>query len=72
MSIITEDKDKRHCKRCSQLKDRKSVGKFPNLRNRKFVDETGKLWNGNVCGQCNSERMKEVMREKRAKSKLGV
>lgn len=52
------------CKTCGQLKDRIEAGKF-NTKDRKWVDNEGKLWNGKVCGPCNSNRVKELMRNKR-------
>ncbi len=52
------------CKTCGQLKDRISAGKF-NVKDKKWTDETGKLWNGKNCPSCNSIRVKELMRQKR-------
>lgn len=54
----------RACKICKQLKSRTLSGKFDE-RNKKYTDESGKLWNGSVCGSCNQERVKLAMRIKR-------
>lgn len=54
----------RLCKKCNVLKNRIESGKF-DLKNKKYVDESGKLWNGSVCGVCNQERVKLAMRIKR-------
>lgn len=54
------------CKKCGQIKDRISTGKFNN-KDKKWSDETGKLWNGRTCGSCNTERVRTLMRNKRNK-----
>ena len=60
-----QEKNKRLCKRCSQLKERIEDGKYPNGRDKKWRDESGKLWSGNICGECNNSRSKEIMRTTR-------
>ncbi len=45
------------CKKCGKVKDRISAGKF-NSKDKKWVDEFGKAWNGKVCSICNLERVK--------------
>lgn len=57
--------NKRHCKKCGQLKDRIEAGKFPNGRDKKWRDESGKLWSGKICGLCNNTRTKEIMKKAR-------
>lgn len=52
------------CKTCGQIKDRIADGKY-NAKDKKWIDETGKPWNGKCCGSCNSNRVKELMRNKR-------
>lgn len=52
------------CKVCGQIKDRIEDGKY-NSKDRKWVDEFGKPWNGKKCPPCNSQRVKELMRTKR-------
>ncbi len=48
------------CKKCGIRKSRIAAGKF-DLKNKKWVDESGKLWNGHVCPPCNVLRSKENM-----------
>jgi hypothetical protein len=59
------EKNKRACKICKVLKDRILDGKFDHI-NKRWVDETGLAWNGNVCPPCNRDRMKNVMRKIRS------
>lgn len=56
----------RRCKFCNGLKQRIEAGKFPNGKDKKWRDESGKLWSGNLCSDCNVNRSKEVMRKARA------
>lgn len=56
----------RVCKICRVLKQRIQKGSF-NYKDKRWMDETGKLWNGNICPGCNVDRMKEQMRIKRVK-----
>lgn len=56
----------RICKQCQQLKTRIDAGKFNSTKkDKKYVDETGKLWSGSLCPECNKIRLKDVMRNKR-------
>jgi hypothetical protein len=59
------EKNERECKLCKRLRKRIEDGKFPNGKNKKWRDESGKLWSGNVCGECNIDRAKNVMRKAR-------
>jgi hypothetical protein len=59
-----EESNKRRCKACGALKTRTLVGKFDKL-NKKWSDETGKLWNGSVCPVCNVGRSRDNMRKVR-------
>lgn len=58
--------NKRKCKICLELKDRILVGKFDH-KNKKYQDNTGKTWNGNVCPSCHKERVKNNMKKLRSK-----
>jgi len=60
--------NKRICKGCKLIKDRISDGTFKNTKNRKWRDESGGLWNGSVCSVCNTNRLKDHMKSKRAKA----
>ncbi len=55
----------RHCKICSQLKSRTENGKFGKSRNKRYVDENGKLWNGNVCPGCHDKKTAANMKHLR-------
>lgn len=59
----------RLCKKCNQLKTRIEAGKYPNGKDKKWSDESGKLWNGSTCGLCNSVRSKDVMQKSRTSKK---
>lgn len=61
--------NKRLCKLCNILKDRIETGKYPDGKNKKHVDESGKLWNGSVCGVCNVKRAHNNMKKLRARRK---
>lgn len=63
------EKNKRLCKQCNLLKDRIETGKYPDGKNKRYSDETGKLWNGSVCPVCNKSRSHENMKKLRAKRK---
>jgi len=54
----------RLCKSCKILKTRTEAGKY-NIKDKKYTDESGKLWNGSTCPSCNQERVKIKMRIKR-------
>lgn len=59
------DADKRKCKRCGEEKLRIASGKFPNRKDKRWVDESRRQWMGNICGLCNVERSKEIMQKSR-------
>lgn len=65
-----EESNKRHCKRCKELKNRILDGKFPDSKNKRFKDEMGKLWSGNICPQCQVLKVKENMKQLRFKRAL--
>lgn len=55
------------CKVCLKLKKKIQDGKY-NAKDKRWQDDDGLLWSGKVCGSCNRERAKEVMRKARAKN----
>lgn len=59
------EQDKRKCSRCKELRERIQDGRFPNGNNKRWRDEFGKMWSGNVCGECNQVRAKESMKKTR-------
>lgn len=61
--------DKRHCKICKDLKIRELVGKF-NDKDKKYVNENKRLWNGNVCPDCVVKQSRERMKTLRQLRKL--
>ena len=64
--------NKRKCKICLEKKDRLFAGKFPKGELKRWRDEDNLLWSGNVCGKCNVNRSKMVMRNARKKFKKPV
>lgn len=63
------ESNKRVCKVCNQEKDRILVGKFDN-RNKKYQDESGKTWNGNICPSCHKDNIKRRMQAMRVLKKI--
>lgn len=61
--------NKRLCKVCNILKDRTESGLYPDGKNKKYIDDSGKLWNGSVCGPCNVQRSYNNMKKLRSKRK---
>lgn len=57
----------RLCKVCRQLKTRTEVGKY-NIKDKKYVDENYKAWNGSTCPSCALEKVRNLMRLKRIKN----
>lgn len=60
-----EESNIRICKRCEEPKQRIQDGKFPNGVNKRWIDDTGKQWSGNLCGTCNNDRVRESLKRKR-------
>jgi hypothetical protein len=58
------ESDIRKCKVCLELKHRRLVGKFDS-RNKRYDDETGKSWRGNICPVCHKEDIKRRMQAMR-------
>lgn len=61
---MSEERNKRQCKVCKEIKDRILQGKF-NLKDKKWVDPEGGLWNGSVCPKCNRDRVRGLMKKLR-------
>jgi len=51
------------CKVCGLLKKRILAGKWG--KDKKWIDEEGKLWNGKQCPTCNQARAKDSMKRMR-------
>lgn len=60
-----EEKNIIQCKICKEFKERILLGKFDD-KNKKWVDATGKLFNGKTCPACHKVKIKENMRKLRA------
>lgn len=60
-----EEKNLTKCKDCGQLKYRILLGKFDEY-NKKWSDESGKLWNGKRCPTCHRTKIQQQMKVKRA------
>lgn len=55
--------DKSICHQCHTLKVRIQDGYYGTSKNKKYIDENGKLWNGRkCCPDCHKTRAKDVMR----------
>ena len=63
------EKNVRLCKQCNLLKDRIETGKYPDNKNKKYSDNTGKLWSGSICPECNKTRSHNNMKKLRARRK---
>ena len=65
---MSEEIDVSTCRGCEKLKVRKHDGSFDG-KNKKFVDEEGKLWNGRICPACHKARVKTQLKQKRTDAK---
>lgn len=61
--------DKRECKICKQQKTRMLIGRYPNSKDKKFVNEHNVLWNGSTCPDCHREVTKTKQLERRRAAK---
>lgn len=66
MKKIAQDKSVIICKGCNETKTRYLDGKYPNAKDKKWLDENGKQFNGHLCPGCQSRK---VAQRKRLKSK---
>jgi hypothetical protein len=57
------------CSKCQEIKIRKHNGYYPDLRNKKHIDENGNLWVGLVCPSCVVSRSKGGMSKLRSERK---
>lgn len=57
------------CKVCKEEHKRIFIGRYPNGRCKKWVDERGKEVMGLTCSSCNTERAKRIMQRTRAMKK---
>ena len=59
----------RICKRCKEIKERREVGRYPDGKNKIYLDKEGFTWVGSVCGPCHAKKMKKHMKQKRLEEK---
>ena len=60
------------CRLCEKIKLRRYVGKYPNGRDKMYLDEDGLQWNGRKCGACQKDKSKVNMRRLRRNEKDGI
>lgn len=60
------------CKICNVEHKRFRDGVYPNGKDTRFVNESGKEWSGRVCPQCHINKVSNKLKEKREKRKLYV
>jgi hypothetical protein len=65
---MAEEINKSTCRVCGEIKTRIQAGEFDS-KNKRWIDETGKQWNGRKCPDCVVQIQKEKQRERRAKAK---
>lgn len=56
------------CRICGQIKTRKQAGEFDS-KNKRWIDETDRQWNGRKCPDCVVELNKTAQKERRDKAK---
>lgn len=70
MTKPIEERSTLKCKVCQETKVRIFAGMYPNGKDRKFVDENGKQFNGKCCPSCQIERSKNTMKKIRFQKSL--
>ena len=58
--------------KCQSIKTRIQDGKYPDGKNKKWVDEKGQLWVGRRCPECVKDSMKSRMQKLRHERKADV
>lgn len=64
-----EEANKSKCSKCQEIKTRIQDGKYPDGKNKKWVDEVGDLWVGRKCPLCVKDHMKGRMAKLRLERK---
>lgn len=69
---MSEDQEKApdvlaNCKICLKVKVRNPAGTFSNGKDKRYVNEHGKMWNGKCCADCQADKMRSHMKAKRSK-----
>ena len=52
----------KECKKCLVMKNRILAGKYPNGKDKKWVDENGNEWNGKTCPTCHKAKQREYQK----------
>lgn len=53
------------CKGCGEEKKRILFGRYPNSKDKRWVDDTGREFNGRMCPSCNSRKKAQQQKNKR-------
>lgn len=61
---MEKEVQKKICKVCNVLKERIFDGMF-DKKNKRWVNESGQLWNGLVCAECQVLKTKDNMKKLR-------
>ena len=56
------------CRVCGESKERIEDGKYGASRNKRWRDDTNRLWRGRVCPDCHISEMKGRMKKLRSTS----
>lgn len=69
MSDKLDEKEKNlsTCSVCGEIKPRICIGKYPDNRNKKYVDDKGDLYVGRKCPECVRSAMKARMQKLRSR-----
>jgi hypothetical protein len=57
------------CKICEQECKRYFAGRYPNGKDKRWIDQTGREFSGKVCPNCHAERCAKRVADKRKKAK---
>lgn len=55
------------CKKCKVIKKRYLDGKYPNGKDKRWIDETGGEYSGSTCPPCHRKVCKEANKRRRLK-----
>lgn len=64
---VKKEENLSKCSACQEIKPRIQDGKYPDGRNKKWVNEKGDLWVGRRCPDCVRSNMKSRMKIVRKK-----
>jgi len=64
---VKKEENLSKCNSCQEIKPRIQDGKYPDGRNKKWIDDKGGLWVGRRCADCVRSNMKSRMQITRKK-----